>query len=138
MMTPDITILHVDDEPGVTEIVTVFLERESKRVAVETAHSVSEGLAMIKKSDVDAVISDYDMPGQNGIQFLEAVREEYSDLPFILYTGREQKELDSEAVSVEVTDYLKKRRGTDQYTTLATRAVAAVDRSRFKGESEQV
>ena len=78
------------------------------------------------------------MPGQDGIQFLESVREEYSDLPFVLYTGRDQNEVDSESVSAEVTDYLKKNRGTDQYTTLATRAVAAVNRSRLKRESEQV
>lgn len=129
-MSSDISILHVDDEPGVTEIVTVFLERESKRVAVETAHSVSEGLAAIKNGDVDVIISDYDMPGQNGIQFLKAVRERYSNLPFILYTGRDRKDVDNESVSAEPTDYLKKRGGTDQYTTLATRAVAAVDRGR--------
>lgn len=70
------------------------------------------------------------MPGQNGIQFLEAVRERYSNLPFILYTGRDRKDVDNESVSAEPTDYLKKRGGTDQYTTLATRAVAAVDRDR--------
>lgn len=126
-MTPDITILHVDDEPGITEIVTLFLEREIKRVTVETAHCVSEGLSVIAKRDIDVVISDYDMPGQNGIQFLKAVREKYSDLPFILYTGRDPKDVDSGSVSAEVTDYLKKRCGTDQYTTLAARAVAAVE-----------
>lgn len=137
-MTPDITVLHVDDEPGITEIVTMFLKRKIKRVTVETAHCVSEGLAVIAKKDVDVVISDYDMPGQNGIQFLKAVREEYSDLPFIFYTGRDPKDVDSGSVSAEITDCLKKCCGTDQYTTLATRAVAAVNRSRLKRESEQV
>jgi DNA-binding NarL/FixJ family response regulator len=58
------------------------------------------------------IISDYDIPGQNGIQFLEAVRERYSTLPFVLYTGRDRTDLDSEAVSAEPTDYLKKRRGS--------------------------
>jgi DNA-binding NtrC family response regulator len=136
MMPPGITILHVDDEPGATEVVTVFLERESKRITVETSHDVSEGLAVIGKREVDVVISDYDVPGQNGIQFFEAVREDHSNLPFIPYTGREQGEVASESVSAELTDFLQKRRGTDQYTTLANRAVAAADQSRPKRESE--
>jgi DNA-binding NarL/FixJ family response regulator len=135
-MTPDISILHVDDEPGVTEVVTAFLERESGRVTVTTAHSVSEGLAVIEKRDIDVVISDYDMPGRNGIQFFESVREDYPDLPFIFYTGKNSREIDSESASAAVTGYIKKRRGTDQYTTLATQAVAAVDRSRTESEPE--
>jgi DNA-binding NtrC family response regulator len=39
------------------------------------------------KRDVDVVISDYDMPEENGIQLLKAVRGEYSNVPFILCTG---------------------------------------------------
>jgi DNA-binding response OmpR family regulator len=42
-MPPEITILHVEDEPGITELVTLFLEREIKHGTVATAHCVSEG-----------------------------------------------------------------------------------------------
>ncbi len=52
---------------------------------------------------------------QDGIEFLEAVREGHRDLPFILYTGKGSEEVASDAISAGVTDYLQKGSGTDQY-----------------------
>ncbi len=86
--TAGIRILHVDDEPDFAEMVATFLEREEDGLTVETAPSASEGLARLADGDVDCVVSDYEMPGRNGIDFLERVREEYPELPFILYTGK--------------------------------------------------
>uniref|UniRef100_UPI003EBA954A PAS domain S-box protein n=1 Tax=Halobaculum sp. EA56 TaxID=3421648 RepID=UPI003EBA954A len=80
--------------------------------------------------DVDCVVSDYEMPGRNGIDFLERVREEYPELPFILYTGKGSEEVASDAISAGVTDYLQKGSGTDQYTVLANRIKNAVGRYR--------
>jgi PAS domain S-box-containing protein len=74
------------------------------------------------------------MPGENGIEFLEAVREEYPDLPFILYTGKGSEEVASDAISSGVTDYLQKGSGTDQYTVLANRITNAVEAYRTQRE----
>jgi DNA-binding NtrC family response regulator len=54
------------------------------------------------------------MPGVDGLEFLASVREEYPDLPFILFTGKGSEEIASEAISRGVTDYLQKETGTDQ------------------------
>jgi len=133
--TPDtIRILHVDDEPGFADMTSSFLKREDDRFAVQTATSATAGLNILADSDIDCVISDYDMPDRNGIQFLESVREEYDELPFILYTGKGSEEIASDAISAGVTDYLQKESGTDQYAVLANRITNAVESQRMKRE----
>ncbi|MDY6764441.1 MAG: PAS domain S-box protein [Halobacteria archaeon] len=131
-----IHVLHVDDEPGFAELASEFLERENDRITVETATSANEGLEYLAENDFDCIISDYDMPGQDGIEFLRAVRNEYPDLPFILFTGKGSEEVASEAISAGVTDYLQKRSGTDQYKILANRLENYVERSRAQREHQ--
>ncbi|MFC5277656.1 GAF domain-containing protein [Halorubrum rubrum] len=125
-----IRVLHVDDEPELAEMAATFLEREDDRIAVETATNASEGLERVADGDVDCVVSDYDMPGRNGIEFLETVREEHPDLPFVLYTGKGSEEVASEAIAAGVTDYLQKERGTSQYAVLANHVTNAVEQYR--------
>lgn len=123
-----VNILHVDDEPDFTDLTATCLEREDDRFEVETATSASEALDRLEISIYDCVVSDYDMPEINGIEFLNKVREGYPDLPFILYTGKGSEEVASDAISAGVTDYLQKEGGTSQYTVLANRIWNAVEK----------
>jgi PAS domain S-box-containing protein len=125
-MGETIHVLHVDDEPDFAEMVATFLEREDDRLTVETATSVEAGLDRLDEAIVDCIVADYDMPGQNGIEFLEAVREDHPKRPFILFTGRGSEEIASQAISAGVTEYLQKGGGTDQYTVLANRIANSV------------
>lgn len=136
-MTTDIRVLHVDDEPDLVDVAADFLERNEDRMVVRTATSVEEGLKALDDADFDCLVSDYDMPGLNGIEFLGEVREMYASLPFILYTGKGSEEIASEAIAAGVTDYLQKGRGTDQYTVLANRIVNAVTASRTEAQLEE-
>jgi len=124
--TDTVRVLHVDDEPDFADLAATFLERESDQLDVQTATSPAEGLAVLADTEPDCIVSDYDMPQQNGIEFLKAIRQEYPDLPFILYTGKGSEEIASEAISAGVTDYLQKDTGSSQYTVLANRIVNAV------------
>jgi DNA-binding NarL/FixJ family response regulator len=74
------------------------------------------------------------MPGMDGIEFLQAVREEFPDLPFILFTGKGSEAVASEAISAGVTDYLQKDTGTNQYTVLTNRVRNAVKRREAERE----
>lgn len=116
-----IRVLHVDDDPRLCEVTKQFLERENERLSVETATSVSDGLDILSNASIDCIVSDYEMPERDGIEFLQRVREESPDLPFILFTGKGSEEVASEAISAGVSDYLQKRRDTSQYTVLANR-----------------
>lgn len=122
-----IRVLHVDDQLSFAEMVAEQLEYENDRFTVQTAASASEGYDIVATHDIECIISDYEMPGQNGIEFLETVRSEYPDLPFILYTGKGSEAIASEAISAGVTDYLQKNRSSGQYAILANRVENAVN-----------
>ncbi|WP_436930221.1 response regulator [Halosimplex halobium] len=132
----EIRVLHVDDDPDLGDLVATYLEREDERLAVETATTVADGLARLEEVAIDCVISDYDMPGRNGLEFLEAIRADRPDLPFFLFTGKGSEEIASDAISAGVTDYLQKETGTEQYALLANRVVNAVERARAE-QAEQ-
>lgn len=83
-----IQVLHVDDDPELVELTAAFLEREYGSFEVVGATSASEGLERLDADPPDCVVSDYNMPGIDGIELLQTVREEFPELPFILYTGR--------------------------------------------------
>ena len=123
----EIVVLHVDDEPDLAEMAAEFLEREDDRFTVETARSVEAALEELAGQDVDCIVSDYEMPGTDGIEFLEAVREDHPALPFVLYTGKGSEEIASEAIAAGVTDYLQKGTSLSQYAVLANRVTNAVE-----------
>jgi len=125
-----IRVLHVDDDLPYAETTAAFLERKRAEFDIETATSASEGLRLLETESVDCIVSDYEMPGENGIEFLESVREDYPDLPFILYTGRGSEAVAGDAISAGVTDYLQKTSDTSHYALLANRIVNAVEQSR--------
>jgi PAS domain S-box-containing protein len=136
-MDGSIRVLHVDDEPDLSELTATYLEQLDERFTVETADGASEGLAKIDGGEFDCVVSDYDMPEQNGIEFLQSVRETYPDLPFVLFTGKGSEEVASDAISAGVTDYLQKQTGTEQYELLANRITTAVGQYRAEHELER-
>ncbi|WP_435100031.1 PAS domain S-box protein [Halorubrum sp. N11] len=138
-MQESIRVLHVDDDPDLAEVTASFLELEDPRITVATASNATEGLEYLEDpdTDVDCVISDHDMPGPNGIEFLEMVRERNPDLPFILYTGKGSEAVASDAISTGVTDYLQKGGGTEQYEILANRVVEAAEKRQIEREAER-
>jgi len=132
-----IRVLHVDDEPDFASMAAEFLEREDERFSIDTVINAPEGLDHLAEDDYDCIISDYDMPGQNGIEFLESVRDKYPELPFILYTGKGSEEVASEAIATGVSGYLKKETGTSQFQLLAHRVQNSVGKYRSERAIEK-
>jgi len=127
-----IRVLHVDDDPGFAETAAAFLDREDDRIEVETATGAEGGLERLATAEFDAVVSDYQMPGRNGIEFLQEVRDRDTEIPFVLFTGKGSEDVASDAISAGVTDYLQKGTGTEQYQLLANRVANAVEAHRSR------
>ena len=133
----EIHVLHVDDDKEFVDLAALLLERESETLSVTVETSVAEGLEHIESSTVDCVVSDYDMPGTDGLEFLRAVREREPDLPFVLFTGKGSEEIASAAISAGVNDYLQKVAGTDQFKVLANRIENLVSQARAEATLER-
>jgi len=102
-----IRVLLVDDEPALLDIGRIFLEKTGQ-MQVTTAQSAPEALELFSQEPFDAIVSDYEMPVMNGIEFLRAVREQDSLIPFIIFTGRGREEVAIEAINSGADFYLQK------------------------------
>ncbi len=123
-----ISVLYVDDEEVLLRITRIFLERTGK-FRVVTAVSAKEALSFMAVQQFDAVISDYQMPDLDGIGFLKAVRKEYGDLPFILFTGRGREDIVIDAINNGADFYLQKGGDpTAQFAELSHKVQQAVSR----------
>ncbi|MFA6333087.1 MAG: PAS domain S-box protein, partial [Methanoregula sp.] len=101
------SVLYVDDEPDLLEIAREFLE-SSDEFAVDTRGSAKEALPLLKDHRYDAIVSDFQMPGMNGIAFLREVRSSSGNVPFIIFTGRGREEVVIEALNSGADFYLQK------------------------------
>ena len=100
-------VLYVDDETDLLTIGKLFMERFGN-LTVDTSPSASEALSKIASGSFDGIVSDYQMPGMDGIQLLQEVRQKYGDIPFILFTGRGREEVVIQAIDFGVDFYLQK------------------------------
>ncbi|WP_227377032.1 response regulator [Haladaptatus halobius] len=99
-------------------------------VTVHTENHRKEALARLEREQFDCVVSDYEMPEMNGLELLDAVRREHSEIPVILMTGGGSEKTASESISAGVTDYLRKGTGRRQFVVLANRIENAVSHRR--------
>ncbi|NLV26171.1 MAG: PAS domain S-box protein [Methanomicrobiales archaeon] len=102
-----ISILYVDDDRSLLEIGKLFLERTAD-FQVELADSADMGLTLLSHDHFDVIISDYEMPKKNGLEFLQEVRSQYGEIPFILFTGRGREEVVILALNYGADFYLQK------------------------------
>lgn len=102
-----ISILYVDDDPLLLDIGKRFLER-SGDISVMTINSGQQAIEIIDQKSFDAIISDYEMPGMDGIELLRRIRLRQHWLPFVLFTGKSREEVVIRAINYGADSYLQK------------------------------
>ena len=105
--TMKISVLYVDDEPTLLDIGKSFLEL-CGHFSVDTITSATEALRVIQRKKYDAILSDYQMPGMDGIEFLKQIRRSGNTVPFIIFTGRSREEIVIQALNEGADFYLQK------------------------------
>ena len=126
-MIPLISVLFVDDEPQILELTELYMEQFGT-FSIDTAYSASLALQKIQDLSYDAIVSDYQMPGMDGIEFLKTLRASGNSIPFIIFTGKGREEVVIEALNSGADFYLQK--GGDlkaQFVELAYKIRQAVD-----------
>ncbi len=103
-----IETLLVDDDQSFLEQEEIFLKKEDENLQPDTVVSAEEALEKMENSNYDVIVSDYQMPEMDGLELLEKVREQESDIPFIIFTGKGREEVAMEALNLGADRYLQK------------------------------
>ncbi len=125
-----ISILYVDDETDFADICRLYLDK-SGDFFIDTSESAPDAIQKLMHTRYDVIISDYHMPGMDGIELLKYVRTTYGDIPFILFTGRGREDVVIKALNNGADFYLQK--GSDiqpLFTELVHMIHQAVGRKR--------
>ena len=119
---PDkIRVLLVDDDQDFVTLASTLLETENERIQTVTQTDPQDALRRLDFAEIDCIVSDYRMPNMDGLEFLEAVRSEFPDLPFIMFTGKGGEDIAQRAITAGVNDYIVKDGSPEQYSLSANR-----------------
>ena len=106
-MKKTVTVLFVDDEPALLEGVRNALRKEPYEIV--TAASAALALEMLDQQSITVVVSDEQMPGMSGSQFLAEVRKRHPETIRIILTGQASMEAAIRAINEgEVYRFLSK------------------------------
>jgi len=131
-------VLHVDDDPDFAALTARYLAEVDEGLDVVTERRAADALERLEAEQFDCIVSDYQMPEMDGLEFLEAVRADDPDLPFILFTGKGSEEVASEAITAGATDYLQKGSGRGRYELLANRVRNAIEQYRDSRRADEL
>lgn len=99
------TVLVVDDDKMNLRRTTLILE---KQYNVLLAESGREALDMLKNEKVDLILLDIAMPGMNGIETFERIKESGQEIPVIFLTASGHEDNVMTAIRMGAVNYLKK------------------------------
>lgn len=114
-------VLIVDDEPGVREALAATLRGKCE---VRVAASAEEALEMVAESRVDVVTLDVNMPGMDGLELLERLRQIDVDTEALIVTGYGSLETAVTGLRLRACDYLTKPFDREQVESAIERAAA--------------
>jgi signal transduction histidine kinase/CheY-like chemotaxis protein len=100
------SILVVDDERGISEIVKSFLVADGH--SVQTAPDAESAMALTRSMPLDVVLTDIILPGASGVDLLRQIRDFSPDIQVIMMTGDPTLGTASESLRLGAADYLQK------------------------------
>jgi PAS domain S-box-containing protein len=103
-----VNVLLVDDDTSLLQVAELILKDMDKTLVIETATNVETAYKRLAEKNIDIIVSDYEMPNRNGLDFITELREKDIKLPFILFTGKGREEIAIKALNLGVDRYLNK------------------------------
>jgi len=106
-MADPIRVLHVDDDARILSVSKAILMMKGN-FEIDDVPCVDEAFKKLETQTYDAVISDYEMPQKDGLQFLKELRKKKNSIPFVLFTGKGREEVAIKALNLGADGYYSK------------------------------
>lgn len=130
-------ILHLEDSELDHELVSMTVEGDlSHEVEVTRVEDEQGFLAALEQAAPDIILSDYALPGYDGLSAFHAAHARYPNVPFIIVTGAMGEEVAVDTLRQGVTDYILKQR-LERLAPAITRALAEADARLSRERAEQ-
>ena len=127
-----IRVLHVDDDACHLEVSKDIL-MDMGNFEIDNACCVEEAFKKLAAGNFDVVVSDYQMPQKDGLQFLKKLRKSKNEIPFILFTGKGREEVAIKALNLGADAYQNKQGNPETvYGELSHNISLVVDRNKAK------
>ena len=126
-MKSPLHILHLEDDINDARLIQGFLADSGLDCSITRVDNRTEFLAMLEHGWVDLILSDYAVPGFDGMTALKVVRERWPVLPFVLVSGTLGEEVAVESLKSGATDYVLKDR-LSRLAPVVGRAMADLER----------
>lgn len=104
-MINKLNILVIDDDPAIRNLMRAILKSKANTFVAETPE---KALSILENQTADIVISDYKLPGMNGLELLTIINEKYPDTEMIMISADAGMDTVIEAMRLGVTDFFKK------------------------------
>jgi len=121
--TPTTRILIVDDEPNVAMMVAASLEKMGSSYVTEIAYNSDEALEKLRQANYQLVITDYNMPGLNGLDLSQAARHISPNTQVVLMTAYGTNRLRQATDNVKLDGYIDKPFSVEQIREIVKRAI---------------
>jgi len=131
-----IRMLHLEDDPRDAEVIQHRLEAGGVRCDIVLAHGQDSFEAALARESFDLIISDYNLPGYDGISAIKRAQEQQPDTPVIVISGSLGEDEAVKCLHIGATDYLLKQR-LDRLVPAVRRAIQEAVERRSRQEAEQ-
>ena len=102
----EMKILLIDDDEWIRDSLSIYFEsRGCNLKALETAE---EGIEALKKQDYDIIVTDYRLPGMDGLEFLKRIQDSHPQAMKILITAYRSEDVVSKAIRIGIHDFIDK------------------------------
>jgi len=116
-------IIIADDDALMRRLLSRIVERTCLSFTASVAENGKQALEIYRTSGADLLITDATMPVMDGIDLVQAVREETTELPIIMLSG--EPDIEREAYAAGVTVFLEKPTSMAQIERIITHVLPA-------------
>lgn len=125
-------LLHLEDSEMDAELIAMMLQREFPACEIRRVGSGAEYRAAIKEGGFDVILSDYSIPGFDGLSALGLAQAERPGTPFIFLSGTIGEERAVEALKRGATDYVIKDRPNRLILSMRNALAATAEAARLR------